>query len=255
MKGRRGTQDKKPWKAVDPPQGAVEAQFIRPVLLGESIAPFRTIAPFEGIIPIEEKSNEIMSSGMAAARGFSALASWLTNVESLWQQHGKGARTFVEQLNFFEQLSAQLPTALHRVVYAASGTNPAAAVIRDNRAIVEHKLYWGEALSEAEAWYLVAILNSETTRARAEKWQSVGQWGARDFDKVVFNLPIPKFDASKPLHRDLSAAGERAERLSASVSLKQSGHFTRARKQIRDALIADGIAARIESMVAQLLDT
>jgi hypothetical protein len=38
------------------------------------------------------------------------------------------------------------------------------------------------------------------------------------------------------------------------VLLKEGEHFTRARKRIRDALIANGIAARIESMVAKLLD-
>jgi hypothetical protein len=64
-------------------------------------------------------------------------------VEQLWQKYGKGARSFSEQLDFFEQLSAQFPIPPYRVVYAASGTNPAAALLRDNRTIVEHKLYWG----------------------------------------------------------------------------------------------------------------
>ena len=51
--------------------------------------------------------------------------------------------------------------------------------------------------SACEARYLVAILNSETARERVEAYQSRGQWGARDFDKVIFNLPIPRFDAEK----------------------------------------------------------
>ena len=100
---------------------------------------------------------------------------------------------------------------------------------------------------------LAAVLNSETTRARAEKWQATGQWGARHFDRVIFNLPIPQFDSSKPLHGNLAALAQQSESLAAAVSLKQGEHFTRARKRIREALIADGIAGRIESMVAQLL--
>jgi hypothetical protein len=29
---------------------------------------------------------------------------------------------------------------------------------------------------------------------------------ARDFDKVIFTLPIPRFDASDSLHNELAAA-------------------------------------------------
>jgi hypothetical protein len=36
--------------------------------------------------------------------------------------------------------------------------------------------------------------------------QSRGQWGARDFDKVMFTLPIPRFDSAASLHRDLAKA-------------------------------------------------
>jgi hypothetical protein len=38
------------------------------------------------------------------------------------------------------------------------------------------------------AGYLASIFNSETARSRTENLQSRGQWGACDFDKVIFNL-------------------------------------------------------------------
>ena len=46
----------------------------------------------------------------------------------------------------------------------------------------------------SKARYLASILNSETARSRAAAYQARGQWGARHFDKVMFNLPIPRFD-------------------------------------------------------------
>ena len=107
----------------------------------------------------------------------------------------------------------------------------------------------------AEADYLVAILNSETARAAAEHWQSEGQWGKRDFDKAVFNLPIPLFDPASPLHTALAKAAARAEKLAALVELKDGEHFTRSRKRIREALIANGIAGKIELLVAELIGT
>jgi hypothetical protein len=253
VKGRKGTQDKEPWKSIVPPQGAVESNFIRPVFLGQSIAPFRPLVSIEGIIPIDEDSHEIISSSGAAARGYSALAKWIGQVEELWKRHGKGSRSFQQQLDFFEQLSRQFPIASLRVVYSKAGTNPAAAILYDRRAIIDHMLYWANTPSIDEARYLTAVLNSETTRARAEKWQAMGQWGARHFDKVLFNLPIPRFDEMKPLHLELTFAAKDAERIAAAVPLKAGEHFTRARKRIRDGLLEAGVAQRMDEMVAELL--
>ncbi len=121
---------------------------------------------------------------------------WMKAAEESWDANGKGKRTFIEQLDYIGQLSSQFPIAPLRVVFAASGTLPAAMVLQDDRAVVEHKLYWSKPSSVGEAYYLCAILNSETARSRAERYQSRGQFGARDFDKVMFNLPIPIFKLS-----------------------------------------------------------
>ncbi|HSU98651.1 MAG TPA: hypothetical protein VLI91_00955, partial [Roseiarcus sp.] len=96
--------------------------------------------------------------------------------------------------------------------------------------------------------------NSETSRSRAATYQARGQWGARHFDKVVFNLPIPRFDAKIKLHRDLAAAAEKAEEIAAAVALPEGVKFQRARRMVRDALADDGIAAKIDALVAKLLD-
>ena len=100
---------------------------------------------------------------------------------------------------------------------------------------------------------MAGILNSETARARVEHLQSRGQWGARDFDKVMFELPIPEFDGSVSLHRELADAAGVAETVAAAVDIGGMG-FVRARGKIREALREDGIADRIDELVAQLLD-
>ncbi|MFY9698691.1 MAG: hypothetical protein WAK34_10315, partial [Rhodoplanes sp.] len=105
-----------------------------------------------------------------------------------------------------------------------------------------------------EAHFLAAALNSETARSRAAELQSRGQWGARHFDKVMFTLPIPRFDKSDPLHAELAKAGRTAERKAAQVVLPEGIKFQRARKIVRDALAKAGIAPRIDALVARLLD-
>ena len=84
--------------------------------------------------------------------------------------------------------------------------------------------------------------------------QARGQWGARHFDKVMFTLPIPTFDASVALHNHLAAAAAQAEQLAAAFELRASVKFQRARKLIRDALTESGIAQQIDQLVARLLD-
>lgn len=241
-----------PWRDLPSLEGNVEREFLHPVLLGESILPFRLVREFEGVVPTT-KNGRLLDSKIAAEEGFSHLSKWMAAAENAWDQNGKGKRKFIEQLDYIGQLSSQFPIAPVRVVYAASGTFAAAMVLRNDATVIEHKLYWSKPASEDEAHYLCAIINSETARARAEKYQSRGQFGARDFDKVMFNLPIPLFRAGEAVHGELADAGARAEALAGMVELKEGEKFQRARKRVRDALIEDGIATEIEKLVEKLL--
>ena len=67
-------------------------------------------------------------------------------------------------------------------------------------------------------------------------------------------MPIPRYDASAPLHRRLVEAAARAESV-AAVGLKEGTHFVRSRQHIREALGEDGVAERIDTLVAELLGT
>ncbi len=96
-------------------------------------------------------------------------------------------------------------------------------------------------------------MNSETTRKGAEHLQSRGQWGARDFDKVMLSLPIPRFDGSNKLHMALAKAAVHAEQIAAAVQFSDGMHFVKARQSIRAALNQDGIAQTIDKLVANLL--
>jgi hypothetical protein len=135
-----------------------------------------------------------------------------------------------------------------------AGRIPLACVLHGGLAVIENKLYWSAFHIEAETYYIAALLKSETARSRSEAFQSRGQWGARDFDKVMFNLPIPRFDASDLLHNAIAEAAREAETIAASVPLAEGVKFQRARGLIRAALTEAGIAQRIDALVARLLD-
>lgn len=72
-------------------------------------------------------------------------------------------------------------------------------------------------------------------------------------NNLIWTLPIPEYDGTDPLHRDLAAAAHHAAEVAATVALPSTDHFTTKRRLIRNALLADGIALEIERLVEALL--
>ena len=113
--------------------------------------------------------------------------------------------------------------------------------------------YWAPIRSLDEARYLCTIINSDTVLQRVIPMQARGWRDPRHFDNLVWELPIPEFDSSLELHRQLAAAAAEAEMTAASVVLPE-GDYRRKRRAIRDALTRTGLAARMEALVGRLLE-
>ncbi|MGH6844469.1 MAG: N-6 DNA methylase [Methylocella sp.] len=250
---RRTNQEKLPWKNLPGIESRVESEFLRPVLLGESILLYRVFKPLEAVVPITGKG-EVLDAEAAANRGFDGLHGWMKKAEKVWNADRPSPISFVQQLDYYGKLASHFPLASLRVVYSKAGMQPAACLLRDATYVIDHKLYWSVPANEVEAHYLTALLNSETARQRGESLQSRGQWGARDFDKVIFNLPIPRFAPEDPLHNAIAEAAREAETIATSVPLPESVKFQRVRGLVRAALTESGVAQMIDALVARLLD-
>jgi hypothetical protein len=129
----------------------------------------------------------------------------------------------------------------------------AAARISDPTAVIDHKLYWGAVSDLDEARYLTAILNSSVVTMAVRPMQARGEHNPRDFDKYVFQLPIPLYDPSDAEHARLVALAEHAEHIAAATALPDV-RFERQRKLIRDVLDRDGVAEDINAIVKALLE-
>lgn len=210
------------------------------------------------VIPMTDAG--VSDASAARAAGHRHLAKWLADVETKWAEHankaadGSTRMTLSAQIDHLRKLSGQsLPAEFGRVLYTKAGTRLSAATLRETDSIVDHKAYWSAARSPQEAAYLTAIINSAAVLAKITDLQSHGQRDKRDFDNLVWTLPIPEYDDADPLHRDLAAAAAQAEVVAAAVPLRASQHFTAKRRAIRQALAEDGIAAEIEALVDALL--
>jgi hypothetical protein len=258
VRGRIGALDRMPWRHVDPPHGAVEVQFLRPILLGETIAPFRLLTPALAVIPIEGQT--LLGAAAAANLGYRHLAAWLRDIDAKWaihcskRQDGTPRMTLGQQLDHMRKLTMQLSIPGMKVVYNKAGTLLSAATLDDPRIIVDTGAYWTSTRNLEEARYLTAILNSRTVLARVIPMQPRGWRDPRHFDNLVWELAIPEYDRRVPLHRELADAAAQAEQVAAIVPLREGAHFMRQRRAIRDALAADGIAGGIDALVSRLLD-
>src|SRR5665213_2132922 len=83
--------------------------------------------------------------------------------------------------------------------------------------VAEHKTYWCEVQSDAEAHFLCAFLNSDYANEQIKSFQSRGLFGPRDIHKTIVKLPFPRFDAKRPEHVALAALGGKCVRIAAGL--------------------------------------
>ena len=248
---RRTTSEKKPWKELPSISATVERAFVHPVHLGETLLPFRLLPPLRAVLPTTTKT--ILSNAKVDENA--GLAAWWSLAEEAWRTNRVDSEEsdLIDRIDFHGQLSAQLPATKFRVAYTASGNTLAAARIDDPHVIVEHKLYWANASNIDEARYLTGILNSQTVLDRVKPLQNLGLFGARDFDKNVFHVPIPMYDASNDAHKLLADIAADAERSAAAVDISLARDFKRARVLVRAELESSGWAAKLEAAVATVI--
>jgi hypothetical protein len=243
--------DKKPWKDLPPQEGVVETEFIRPVLLGESLIPFRIAETFEAVLPRDREG--LMDGQSDRLDAYEGLASWWRQAETIWEKHRSSDRlTLKQQLDYQRKFEQQFPIQAERIIYNASRMHLVAARLTDHRAVIEHKLYWATASSTSEALYLCAILNTATFTELVRPFMSYGK-DERDFDKHIWQLPVPLYDPNDDLHLRLSARGAELEAAIGKLKLDPGRHFAAVRRDIR-GFIAESEAGRdVEALVEELL--
>jgi hypothetical protein len=66
-------------------------------------------------------------------------------------------------------------------------------------------------------------------------------------------VPIPEYSPKIEQHRALAKLGAHAEQVAAAVKLPDPVGFQAARRRVREALDADGVANAIEDLVAAVV--
>lgn len=249
VRSTRSANEKKPWKNLPRLEGAVETEHVRPVYVGSSILPYRTLPPEKAVLPLERKG---LLPDERLAR-YEGLGQWWSKAEAAWLANRSSTRLSLrEQLDYHGKLSNQFPLQPVRIVYGKSGMHLCCAVMRDRRAIIDHTLYWATPSTDEEAAYLCGILNAAITTKKVRPLMSHSK-DERHIDKHLWRLPIPMFDAKLGLHARIARLATEVETQVAALELDSDTNSVLLRRQVRAHLAEDDTAQKLEKLVATLL--
>ena len=272
---RRGTHDKVPWKTLNLAEiedQTIETAHVFDVHLGETLVPYATLEPLKAVLPLKQLDSDLPAneSGVGGIE-LGALerrmrGRWQT-INQLWDDSKARANklSLLGRLDYHRELSSQLTWRNNagnrpvRLVYNQSGT-PTASLLDENTTLVDYTLYWVACKTTEEAYYLLAIINSDTLE-EAVNPLTIPNWSGRTrhLQKHLWKLPIPEFNGDDELHSEISAAGAAAAEGAAHelTSLRQErGNDVSvriARRELRAWLRSSDEGNRAEQAVAQLL--
>ncbi len=222
-------------------QNKVEKDYLYSSILGSDLLPFCNLPYRLTVLPVSvsDKSFRIITKETAEMRAHKHMQQWLEQAENNWSKiRGQKAEkmTIYERLDRGKAISNQDPLAKLVVVYNATGRkNLVASLLHSDEFhkvgegqrsiatqgfICDHKAYMYYPKSSDEAYYLIAILNSNFVFSILLKIKS-----ARGIHKKIWELPIPLYDKDNPLHRAISKLGMICEQKARKLLDEELRHF------------------------------
>ncbi|HEX8729547.1 MAG TPA: N-6 DNA methylase, partial [Ktedonobacterales bacterium] len=207
---------KAPWKDLTL-EGHLDGEFLYATLLSKQLVPFGVRRFHLVALPImvgraasvaasdgAETSARFLPMSLDAIRDTVRLArsanEWFQAAEDLWRRYRKSADMDLwNRYNYQNGVIAQSPEPGYFVLYNASGSNIAAAVVATaalpliNGAqpiafVADHTAYWYRARSLAEARYLCALLNAGCVNLAIKPSQTAGTFGERHVHRRPFEV-------------------------------------------------------------------
>ena len=233
VKPRLGSQDNYKYEGkLNLLEGVVSNDHIFDVYLGETVAPYVALDPLKAVLPVhrptmtmpvnhDDCDNKHDKCRLEVSELHHTMQQrWNATADMYREVHtAQVIKDLYNRLNHQKILSRQLEylqdaiagDGATRVAYTTQG-EPTAALVKDDHSVLDHKLFQMTCQSDDEAHYLLAIINSGAFTTAAETFMTKGLYGARDFHKHGWKLPIPRYDNGDPLHTNLSKLGAIAEK-------------------------------------------
>ena len=120
----RSVYEKAPWRDLPSVEGVVESEFVRPLISGETLLPYRITQPHHAVFPCTAQELISRSDDLEL---YPSLSQWWRQAEDIWTQHRSNDRlSLSDQLDWQSKLTKQLPVP-H---YGLSTTPPACTCVQ-----------------------------------------------------------------------------------------------------------------------------
>jgi hypothetical protein len=249
VQSSRSVQEKKPWKDLPSLSAVVESEFVRPLINGDNLFPFRIVEPSLAVVPCT-RERLLDEHDIEEQDG---LQQWWAQASNVWDANrSSSVRTLSESLDFHSKLTKQLPIPNLRLVYNRSGMHVCCSKLRNARAIIGNGLYWAAMRSEVEADYLSGVLNAPITTELTRPLMSYGK-DERDIHKHVWELPIPEFDPANAVHQRIAQLSADCESLVAKFEIDPNIHFAATRRHIREYLQTTDAGRELGELVFEMI--
>ena len=233
----RSSRENEPWKGLNPSElsGSIEDTHVHRVHLGSTVAPFALLEARHAVLPLRRvdmttswPGNERAVARIDPTQLDYRMGSRWRDMSSIWDNHKSFSNklTLIDRLDYHRGLSSQLGYCPIRLIYTTSG-RPTAAVLEESDIIIDCRLFWLPCDTLNEAYYLAAIINSDSLYKSVMPMMPQGQYGARDLHKHLWKLPIEMYNSDDPIHRALAKAG--------SIAADQAAEVLAEEKRVRAA--------------------
>ena len=244
--------NKEPWARIDPQVGEFPEDWVRPLLTSNNLYPFATAHHLQqAIIPVNQKGKLLPDPG--------ALSDSWQEFDEIYREHrGHGRNTpvtLIGRIDYGKGLSSQLSLSGGKktlVLHPTSGDIMRAARVVPGSAITGHTLHWYHAVTEAEAAYLVGVLNAPVLNPAFVDSRTSGRHFVNNPWRAI---PIPRYDSNQKLHRDIARLARRSEKIVDHWHSENPGPGGQMKvsKQIRNLLEGRGIFDALNAAACQLL--
>ncbi len=234
-------------------EGAVEEQFVKPVLFSQLLLPFGTTGRYYLVAPFTKDGTGLIDDLPPGADAERFRQYWnAANQEYIDRKGARSPLNLTARLDRGRGLSSQLNLRSDsKIVYNGIGNYINASVVPSSD-IVNHNQYWFAPADADTNHYLAAILNASCL---LHFFQEACQPTDRTFMLLpVQNLPIPAFNHRIPHHRNLTAQSQLAHRrVAALVAERQAANRRINRNDVLQDHVMQPIFASIDQSVRAIL--
>jgi SAM-dependent methyltransferase len=250
VRSSRSVQEKAPWRSLPTLSGVIESEFVRSILNGENLLPYRTVGSAFAVLPC---TNQGPLRTYAEIDVYPGLSKWWARSTQLWEGHRTSDRlSLLERVDYQRTLSAQFPIPELRVIYNRSGMHICAAKVTDRRAVIANGLYWSACRDPDEADYVCGTLNSPVTTELTRPLMSYGK-DERDIHRHVWELPIPRFETANPTHQRIASLAREIERACSNVAVDERLHFAATRRAFREHIEGLPQGEELNTLIYEML--